>query len=93
MKKSFDEVNTSPVYGQIADATAEPAETEAKAEKKSKHSTRINAEFSEYNYEFLKTLARCSGVSMTELLNKIVSDYAETKKDLYNDILKWKNSL
>ena len=92
MKKNFESANTSPVYGQIASATAEDATPEAKKPAKKKN-TRVNAEFSEENYDFLKAVSRASGISMTDFLNKIVDEYVQQKRGLYEDIQKWRNSL
>lgn len=92
MKKNFESANTSPVYGQIASATAEDTAPEAKKPAKKKN-TRVNAEFSEENYDFLKAVSRASGISMTDFLNKIVDEYVQQKRGLYEDIQKWRNSL
>lgn len=92
-KKNFEAANMNPVYGAIAEATAEEAAPAAEPKEKKTNSTRINAEFSQENYDFMKAVARASGVSMTDLLNKIVSEYAASKRELYEEILKWRNSL
>lgn len=92
MKKNFESANTSPVYGQIASATAEDTTPAAKKPAKKKN-TRVNAEFSDENYDFLKAVSRASGISMTDLLNKIVNEYVQQKRGLYEEILKWRNSL
>lgn len=88
-KKDFAGVNTGRVYGEIEQATskrgqqgkASPQEAAKRAAdlktqgRKGCKAIRINMAFTPDNHEFIKILAKASGLTMTELTNNIIAAY------------------
>lgn len=96
-KKDFAGVNTGRVYKTIEQATsrkgqqgkASPQEAAERAEqlktqgRKGCKATRINMAFSPSNHEFIKIMARISGMTMTEYCNLVVTKYREEHPEIY----------
>ena len=116
-KKDFSAAATQAageLYSTIADATAEPQETqqthkerktyteqEAQEFKKTLHTggrkgvklPRINMAFTADNYDFLQTMARVRGQTMTQFVNDIVSNQRELHAETYAKAIDFLNSL
>lgn len=102
MAKTFN-INTQPVYSAIAEATAEETrkerktytEAEAQAYKDSLKTAgrkgvklpRINMAFTPTNYEYIHTMARRAGLTLTEFLNAIISQHMDDHQEQYESIL------
>lgn len=96
-KKDFSGMNTGRVYGAIEQATSErgqqgtasPQEAAERAAnlktqgRKGCKATRINMAFTPENHEFIKTMARISGQTMTEFANLVIERYRTEHPDLY----------
>lgn len=107
MAKDFSKIQTGSVYGNLSKATSrqgqqDTATKEEIALRKSAMMTRgrkgckadrINMAFSTENYRFLKIVARASGVTMTELGNRIITEYRKAHNDLYQQAVELFNQL
>lgn len=54
---------------------------------------RINLAFTPANYDYVKTMAKISGLTMTEFINKIMTEHRETHGELYKQALEIRNKL
>lgn len=54
---------------------------------------RINMAFTPANYEFIKTMAKVRGESMTDFINHVLELSRETNADLYEQALEFRNNL
>lgn len=54
---------------------------------------RINLAFSQDNYDYIKTMSIVSGISMTEYVNKIIAQYAEEHRDVYEQALRFRTQI
>lgn len=54
---------------------------------------RINLAFSPANYEFCKIMARVRGQNLTEFVNDIIREARENHAELYEQAIKFRNSL
>lgn len=83
--------------GQQGEATPQEAAERAAALKtqgrKGCKAVRINMAFSPENHEFIKTMARISGKTMTEFANLCIQKYREEHPDLYEQAKQIINSL
>lgn len=75
-KKDFTNINTAPVFNVIAAATEEPETTPDKP--------RINLALHPEQYDYIKTMARLQGQTMTGFINTIIAQHAEGHADIYN---------
>ena len=96
-KKDFGAINTGRVYGAIEQATSErgqqgtasPQEAATRAAslktqgRKGCKATRINMAFTPDNHEFIKTMARISGKTMTEFTNFVIAKYREEHPEIF----------
>ena len=96
-KKDFAGMNTGRVYGAIETATskkgqqgsASPQEAAERASslktqgRKGCKATRINMAFTPENHQFIKTMARISGQTMTEFTNLVIERYRTEHPEIY----------
>lgn len=96
-KKDFAGMNTGRVYGAIEQATsrkgqqgtASPQEAAERASnlktqgRKGCKATRINMAFTPENHQFIKTMARISGQTMTEFTNLVIERYRTEHPEIY----------
>lgn len=96
-KKDFAGMNTGRVYGAIETATskkgqqgsASPQEAAERASslktqgRKGCKATRINMAFTPENHQFIKTMARISGHTMTEFTNLVIERYRTEHPEIY----------
>lgn len=54
---------------------------------------RVNFAFRPSIYEYVTTMARVSGMSMTEFINKVLEEHMNEHQDLYNKALEFRNQL
>lgn len=54
---------------------------------------RVNFAFKPSIYEYVNTMARVSGISMTEFINKVLEDHMQEHQELYNKALEFRNQL
>lgn len=54
---------------------------------------RINMGFSPTIYEYIQTMARVSGITMTEFVNIALKQHMEEHKEVYDKAIEFKNSL
>lgn len=106
-KKDFGAINTNRLYSAIETATSEKgqqitASQDEQAERASQLRTqgrkgcklpRINMAFTTENHDFIKTLARVSGKTMTEFTNYVIKQYREEHPELYDKAKDIINSL
>ena len=69
--------------GQQGEATQQEAAERAAQGRKGCKAIRINMAFTPENHEFIKTMARISGKTMTEFANLCIQKYREEHPDLY----------
>lgn len=95
----FEQVNTGKVFealekGQRARGNHIEAGAEEKAErmaamrtqgKKGCKAVRINMAFTPDNHDFVKTMARITGKSMTEFTNLVIERYRTEHPEIYED--------
>lgn len=55
--------------------------------------SRINMAFTPDVYEYIKTMSRVSGLTMTAFINKALKEHMENHKETYNKALEFRNSL
>lgn len=96
-KKDFAGMNTGRVYGAIETATskkgqqgsASPQEAAERASnlktqgRKGCKATRINMAFTPENHQFIKTMSRISGQTMTEFTNLVIERYRTEHPEIY----------
>lgn len=96
-KKDFAGMNTGRVYTAIETATskkgqqgsASPQEAAERASnlktqgRKGCKATRINMAFTPENHQFIKTMARISGQTMTEFTNLVIERYRTEHPEIY----------
>ena len=96
-KKDFSAVNTTPVYNQIAESIAEEApqaqytqeELDALREagktqgRKGAKAIRFNMAFSPAVYQYIQTMARVRGESVTQFTNYVFQQSMKDNADLY----------
>ena len=122
-KKNFTDVNTSPVYDTIAQATAEEQETQEiqevqeKPKKRKARKTyteqekqdfkaqgitagrkgakldRINMGFKPDVYDYITTMSRVRGETVTDFVNHILRRSMEENMELYQKAIEFRNSL
>ena len=108
MAKKDLNINTAPVYDAIAEATTQgrkPRKTytaeEAEAIKATLNTSgrkgvklsRINVAFTPDNHKYVKTMARVTGITLTDFINKIIEEHRAAHADLYQQAIDFKNSL
>lgn len=54
---------------------------------------RINLAFSDTNYEYISTMARVRGETLTGFVNHVIAENMAQNADLYIQAIKFKNSL
>lgn len=54
---------------------------------------RINLAFTKDNYEYIETMSRVRGESLTAFTNFIIAQHREAHKDLYDRAIEFRNSL
>ena len=54
---------------------------------------RINLAFTPANYDYVKTMAKISGLTMTEFINKIMDEHREAHGELYKQAVEIRNKL
>lgn len=54
---------------------------------------RINMAFSVDNYEYIQTMARVSGMSLTDFVNNVVYSHRQQHKDLYEQAIEFKKNI
>lgn len=95
--KNFDKIKTNSVYEVIEQSTGskrthttasaqEATERKAKLQtqgRKGCKATRINMAFTPDNHEYIKTMSKISGMSMTEYINMIIAEYRENNITLF----------
>ena len=96
-KKDFAGINTGRVYGTIETATTQrgqqgTASLQEKADRAAELRTqgrkgckapRINMAFTPENHQFIKTISRISGYTMTEFTNIVIERYRTEHPELY----------
>ena len=96
-KKDFTGMNTGRLYDTIEQATskrgqqgtASPQEAEERAAelrtqgRKGCKAIRINMAFTPANHDFIKTMARVSGKTMTEYANLVIEKYRQEHPEKY----------
>lgn len=74
-KKDFTKINTAPVYDVIAAATGEAPEAQDRP--------RINLALDPEQYDYIKTMARLQGQTMTGFINGIIAQHAADHAEIY----------
>ena len=107
MNKDFT-VNANKVHGAIAEATQEPRKDRKTytADEKSQYLAelktagrkgcklpRINMAFTPENYNFIKTMSKASGLTLTEFINIVIDNYMKDHLEQYEKIIETRNSL
>ena len=96
-KKDFAGVNTSRAYAAIEQATsrkglqgtASPQEQQERAAelrtqgRKGCKALRINMAFTPDNHQFIKTMSKIHGKSMTEYANMVIEKYRQEHPEIY----------
>jgi hypothetical protein len=54
---------------------------------------RINLAFTPANYDYITTMARAQGVTLTEFCNRIMREHREEHKAVYEKAVEFRNSL
>lgn len=54
---------------------------------------RINLAFSPANYDYIVAMSRARGETMTEFVNKVLTDHLEAHRDVYDKVIEFRNSL
>ena len=54
---------------------------------------RINMAFTRQNYDYINTMAKASGLNLTEFVNKVMDAHREGHTELYNRALEFRNSI
>jgi YesN/AraC family two-component response regulator len=54
---------------------------------------RINLAFSPEVYDFVKTMSRVTGETMTEYINKVMQQHMEANQDVYKEAIKFRNMI
>lgn len=98
--KDFSKMNTAPVYGEISKATngsqrktytEEEAATfmdELKTSgRKGVKLPRINMAFKPVLYDYIKTMSKMTGLTMTEFINQEMQKSYDENKDVYDQAL------
>lgn len=101
--------NEQGVYNTISEATAEGRKPrkgnyteEEKAEAVKNHGTqgkkgmkmpRINMAFDGEVYDFVKTMAKMTGTSMTEFMNKCMKEYMDEHGEIYKKAVELRKEL
>ena len=98
-KKDFSQVNTSPVFSAIAEATAAEREhrrtyTEEEAAalqdqgetrgRKGVKMPRINLAITPSNLDYVKIMCRTTGQTYQEFMNTLILQHKETHAETYN---------
>lgn len=103
-KKDFSQIKTNRVYDAIADATAEQETHETQENqtrrrgRKPKENNggkllRINMGFYDEQYEYLQTMARVMGMTMTDFCNDIVMQHKRKNEANYKRAMEFRDSL
>ncbi len=106
-KKDFTNINTENVYSALGtatskrgqQATASSSEVKERADtlrtqgRKGCKAVRINMAFTPDNHDYIKTMARISGHTMTEFVNIVIERYRTEHPELWEKALEIKNSL
>lgn len=66
---------------------------EKKQRKPRKKMVRINMAFDTEEYDYIQTMARVSGITMTELVNKAIRDHKERHIELYEKAISFREEL
>lgn len=54
---------------------------------------RINLAFSPEVYDFVKTMSKVSGITLTEFVNKVMKQYMDEHREQYEKAIEFRNSL
>ena len=54
---------------------------------------RINVAFAPDVYDYIVTMSRASGISLTEFVNKVIREHYDDHKDIYDKAVEFRNSL
>lgn len=106
-KKDYENMNTDRFYNAINTAAGEPkkrpeyTEEEAQEYKRAMKTTgrkgvkmsRINFAFTPENYDYVYTMSRVRGETMSEFLNLAVAEHMKNHYELYQKAIEFKNSL
>lgn len=98
VKKDFGAINTGRVYRALEQATsdkgqqgqASPQEAAERASqlrtqgRKGCRAVRINMAFTPDNHEYIKTMARISGQTMTEFTNLVIERYRAEHPEIFD---------
>ena len=71
----------------------EIAETMRTSGRKGVKLPRINTAFQPSNYEYVQTMARVSGITLTEFINKAIKEHREAHADLYEQAIAFRDAL
>lgn len=55
--------------------------------------TRINMAFTPDNYDFIKTMSKVSGLTITEFVNRIMQQYMKEHMEQYEKAIEFRNSI
>ena len=58
-----------------------------------KKALRINMAFTDENYDFIETLARVRGQTLTDFVNDLIAKARRENADLYNKALEFRNAI
>lgn len=95
-KKNFTDTAAARMFEEIEHVTAETPETpeaQATQRKPREKLPRINMAFSPDNYDFIQTMARVRGETLTAFVNDIMDKAREENADLYRKALLFRNTL
>lgn len=106
-KKDFTEVNTGRVYSAIEEATKpqkgrrsysaeeklEALETMQTSGKKGVRLPRINVAFSLSNFEYVHTMARVRGESLTKFINHLIEEHRKQNADVYEKAIEFRKQM
>ena len=98
-KKNFTDTAAARMFEEIEQVTAETQETPETPETqetpraKRQKLQRINMAFTPDNYEFIHTMARVRGETLTAFVNEIIDKAKEDHADVYRQALLFKNTL
>lgn len=96
-KKGFTQEATGTVYNKLIGASKErkptATEREAKEARESQKTQgrkgckmqRINMAFTDSNYEFIHVMSRLKGITYTDFVNELLTEYREEKCDVYKE--------
>lgn len=54
---------------------------------------RINMAFAPELYDYVKTMSKVSGLTLTEFVNTVIKQYMDTHREQYDKALEFRNNL